>query len=188
MVLMVRVHYVCSHPGEFQHTFCIRLAGTWELMDTSGFVEVPRMDCCVVCTNVVLTLVVPKVFLPWVVYDVKLVLCTSICNSKNLISIEQDLCHLTVLFTIPMAVELSQCIGVGCCTWPISLSVSWNIVAFLQLRNRALSSALAVEATMKCKKLHIRWKMPHWTWSVRMGRGAIPWKIVCMYSCVFCFW
>jgi hypothetical protein len=31
----------------------------------------------------VLTLVVPKVFLPWVVFDVKLALCNSICNPKK---------------------------------------------------------------------------------------------------------
>jgi hypothetical protein len=71
------------------------------------------MDCCVVCTNVVLTLVVFRVFLPWVVFDVKLVLCDSICNPNNLILIEQDLCGLTVLFVIPTVVELSQWIGVG---------------------------------------------------------------------------
>jgi hypothetical protein len=41
------------------------------------------MDCCVVGTNVVLTLVVSKVFLPWVVFDVKFLLCHSICNPKK---------------------------------------------------------------------------------------------------------
>jgi hypothetical protein len=87
----------------------------------------------------VLTLVVPKVFLPWVVFDVKLALCDSICNPKNHISSEQDLCCLTVLSAIPMAVELLKCIGVGGCGWPISLSVSQIIVACLQLRKRAPS-------------------------------------------------
>ncbi len=46
--------------------------------------EIPRMDYCVVCTNVVFTLVVPKVFLPWVVFDVKLALCNSICNTHKI--------------------------------------------------------------------------------------------------------
>jgi hypothetical protein len=82
------------------------------------------MDCCVVSTNVVLTLVVPKVFLPWVVSDVKLLLCDSICNPKKIISIERDLSCLTVLFAIPTVVKLLQWIGIGGCGWPISSSVS----------------------------------------------------------------
>jgi hypothetical protein len=68
------------------------------------------MDCCVMCTNVVLTLVVIKFFLPWVVFDIKLFLCKSIYYPK---SIEQNLCCMTVFSTILAASELLQCIGAG---------------------------------------------------------------------------
>jgi hypothetical protein len=67
---------------------------------------------------------------------------------------ERERWRLTVVFTMPTAVELSQWIGVGGWGCPISSSVSLNIVACLQLRNRALSSALAAEATMKHKMAH----------------------------------
>jgi hypothetical protein len=52
---------------------------------------------------------------------------------------------------MPTAVELSQLMGVGGLGWPISLGVSQKIVACLQFRKRALSSASAAEATTKCK-------------------------------------
>jgi hypothetical protein len=76
-------------------------------MDTSGFVKVPWMDCCVVGTNVVLTLVVPKILSPWVVIYVKYTLFHHVCNQKNLISIGQDCWCLMVLFAMPTAVKLS---------------------------------------------------------------------------------
>ncbi len=52
-------------------------------MDRSRFVEVPRMDCLVVSTEVVFTLVVCKVFFPRVVFYVKFHLFNSICNPKE---------------------------------------------------------------------------------------------------------
>ena len=54
-----------------------------------------------------------------------------------------------VLFMMPMAVELLQCIGVRGCGCPITLSVSLKIVACLQLRKSALSLASAAEVTTK---------------------------------------
>ena len=61
---------------------------------------------------------------------------------------------MTGLFAMPMAVELSQWIGVGGWGCPISSSVSLNIEACLQLRNRAPSSASAAEVTTKRKMAH----------------------------------
>jgi hypothetical protein len=81
-------------------------------------------------------------------------------TQKKCISINQDHCRLTVLFAMPTAVELLPCIGVGGWGWPISSSVSLKIVACLQLRKRAPSSAFAAEATTKCNIAH-RVKRPH---------------------------
>ncbi len=55
---------------------------------------------------------------------------------------------------MPAAVELSQWIGVGGWGCPISSRVSLNIVACLQLRNRAPSLASAAEAMTKRKMAH----------------------------------
>ncbi len=74
---------------------------------------------------------------------------TASATQKKCIAIEQDCCCLTVLFAMPTAVELSQCIGVGGWGWPISSSVSLKIVACLQFRKRAPSLASAAEATTK---------------------------------------
>jgi hypothetical protein len=68
-------------------------------------------------------------------------------TQKNLISIYHERWRFTVLFAMPTAVELSQLMGVGGCGWPISSRVSWNIVACLQFKNNAPSSASAADAT-----------------------------------------
>ncbi len=52
-----------------------------------------------------------------------------------------------MLFVFPTAVEISQFIGVGGCGWPISSMVSQNIVACLQLKNNAPSSASMADGT-----------------------------------------
>jgi hypothetical protein len=72
----------------------------------------------------------------------------------NLISVEQDLCPLAVLFVMPAEVELLQSIdvdGYGC---PISSSVSKKNVVCLQLRKSVPSLALAVEGTTNCNIAH----------------------------------
>ena len=79
---------------------------------------------------------------------------TASATQKNLISLNRDCRRLTVLFVIPTAVELSQCMGVGGCGCPISSRVSQQMVACLQLRNRAPSSDSAAEATTKRKIVH----------------------------------
>jgi hypothetical protein len=48
---------------------------------------------------------------------------------------------------MPSTVELSQFIGVGGCGWLISSRVSQNIVACLQFKNSAPSSATMADAT-----------------------------------------
>jgi hypothetical protein len=79
---------------------------------------------------------------------------TEYATQKKHISIDQDRCHLTVLFVMPTAVEFLQCIGVGGWRWPISSSVSLKIVTYLQLRKRAPSLASTAEATTKRNIAH----------------------------------
>jgi hypothetical protein len=85
---------------------------------------------------------------------------TASATQKKCISIEQDLCRLTMLFAMPTAVELSQCTDVGGWGWPISSSVSQNIVACLQFRKRAPSLASAAEAMMNHNMAHRVKKAP----------------------------
>ncbi len=118
----------------------------------------------------VFTLVVRKIFFPWVVFDVKFLLLHSICNPEKQISINRDCWHLMVLFAIPTAVKLLQCIGVGGCGCPISSSMSLKIVACLQLRKSAPSSASVADAMTKRSMAHKVKKCPiHFD-----GFGGIP--------------
>ncbi len=85
---------------------------------------------------------------------------TASATPKNCISIKQDRCCLMVLFAMPTAVKLLQCIGVGGLGWPISSSVTLKIVACLQFRKRAPSSASTVEVTTKHNIAHRVKKAP----------------------------
>jgi hypothetical protein len=85
---------------------------------------------------------------------------TTSATQKKRISIERDLCRLTVLFVMPTVVELSQCTGVGGWGCPISSSVSQNIVTCLQFRKRAPSLASAAEVTTNCNVAHRVKKAP----------------------------
>ena len=58
---------------------------------------------------------------------------------------------LTVSLAIPVAVLLSQRVGVQGCLWPSSVSIGCIIFASLQLRNRAASSASAADVTTHFK-------------------------------------
>ena len=60
---------------------------------------------------------------------------------------DRDCCLFTVLLAIPVAVLLLQWIGVLGWVCPSSVRISRIILASLQLRNRATSSALAADAT-----------------------------------------
>ena len=57
-----------------------------------------------------------------------------------------DRCLLTVLFAMPAAVALSQCMGVDGCGWPSSSSVSLIIFASFVFKNIAPNSASAADA------------------------------------------
>ena len=57
-----------------------------------------------------------------------------------------DRCRFTVLFAMPAAVVLSQCMGVGGCGWPSSSSVSLIIFASFAFKNIAPNSASAADA------------------------------------------
>ena len=86
--------------GEFQHTLSECLV--CELVGVHGH----SLVC--VDTFVVLALVVAKDFFPWVVLYVEFSLFNSVCDPKNLISINCEHCCLMVLFAMPTAVVLSQ--------------------------------------------------------------------------------
>ena len=58
-----------------------------------------------------------------------------------------DHCFLTVSLAIPVAVMLSQYMGVGGCLWPISSRVILIILPSLAFMNSAASSASAADAT-----------------------------------------
>ena len=57
-----------------------------------------------------------------------------------------NLCLFTLPLTIPVAVVLSQCIGIGGCGWPNSSRVSRIIFALMAFRKSAPSSASATLA------------------------------------------
>ena len=86
-----------------------------------------------------------------------------------------DLCFFTVLFAMPVAVWLSQCIGVGGCGWPSSSRMSQMIFPAFAFRKSAANSASAAEHTAN-------FSMPHMTkifLLVMIGRpllGILPKK------------
>ena len=56
-----------------------------------------------------------------------------------------DRCHFTVLFAMPAAVALSQCMGVGGRGWTSSSSVSLMIFAYFAFKNIAPNLASAAD-------------------------------------------
>jgi len=101
---------------------------------------------------VVLALVVGKILLPWVPFN--FISCASLSpTQKYLIPIDQDRCRLTVLFTMPTVVALSQCTGVRGWGCPSSSRVSQKMMPSLQ-RKRVPSSASAAKATMNRRMVH----------------------------------
>ena len=65
-----------------------------------------------------------------------------------------------VLFTIPTAVVLSTCTGVGGCGWPNSSSISLSILASWALRKSAPNSASAADAATSLKIAQVMWILP----------------------------
>ena len=58
----------------------------------------------------------------------------------------RDRCRFTVLFAMPAAVALLQCMGVGGCGWPSSSSVILMIFASFAFKNIAPNLASAADA------------------------------------------
>ena len=103
-------------------------------------------------TGVVLALVVHEILHSGVPLKWKHFLC--------FISIARDLWRLMVLFAMPTAVALSQCIGIlgwGCSRF---FRVVLNIIPSWQFINNALSSASAADATTHLKIEHNVWNAP----------------------------
>ena len=61
-------------------------------------------------------------------------------------SIVRDLTYLMLLKTIPTAIVLSVCIGVGGCICPESINVPHIIITFIKFSNMALNSASTTDA------------------------------------------
>ena len=112
-------------------------------------------------TGVVFALVVREMLQSGVPLKWKHFLCIFSHVHKYFISIAHDLWRLMVLFAMPTAVALSQCIGIlgwGC---PRSSRVVLNIIPSWQFINNAPSSASAANATTYIKIAHNVWKAPY---------------------------
>ena len=78
-----------------------------------------------------------------------------IWRQKYLISVERERCHLIVRLTIPTAVVLSMCIGVGGCGRPSLESVRRTTCASFVFTDSAPSSASAAEAAIILSIAHV---------------------------------
>ena len=65
-----------------------------------------------------------------------------------------------VLFMIPTAIVLSQCIGVGGCGCPSSNRINLTIFVFWAFRNNAPNSALAADAATNFNIMQRAWIAP----------------------------
>ena len=87
--------------------------------------------------------------------------CASASSSqKYLISIALDRCRFIVLFTIPTAVVLLTCMGMGGCLCPISSRMICIIFASWALRNSAPSLASAAEAATSFSMAQVIMTLP----------------------------
>jgi hypothetical protein len=118
------------------------------------------MDCRVMSTKVVFTLVVCKVFLPRVVFDVKSPLFDYICNPKETHFHRARSLLLDSVIRDAYGGLIVAMYCVGGWGWPISSSVSLKIVTCLQFRKRAPSLASNAEATTKRNIAHRVKKAP----------------------------
>ena len=83
-------------------------------------VEIPRAYLLVMTTVKMFGEVFSKIFLTRMPLNVKISLLDLVCGPKNRISMDRERCLLTVSFSMPTAVRLSQCILVGGCACPNS--------------------------------------------------------------------
>ena len=88
---------------------------------------------------------------------------------------DHDCCLFTVLLAIPVAVLLSQWIGVLGWACLSSMRISCIILASLQLMNRAASSASAADATTHLR-MPQKVKMDPLIWMGSCGFGCVPKK------------
>ena len=102
--------------------------------------------------------------------------CDSLSRSqKYRISMERDFCLLMVLLTIPTAVVLSMCIGIGGCGWPNSWRMIRMIFASCALRKRAPSSASAADAATILRIVQLT-RMAPFNQIGESSRGSVPRK------------
>ena len=87
------------------------------------YMEVPETYFLVMPMIKVIGETVSKILLTWMTLNIKVSLTDLIGYPENLISMDRYRCFLTVLFAMPTAVRLSQCIGVGGCASPNSSSM-----------------------------------------------------------------
>ena len=99
--------------------------------------------------------IISHIFLPRMMQNVQYLLRFWHSNQKYLISIALDLCRLIVLLTIPTAVVLSTCNGVGGWGWPNSFSINRMTFASCAFKNNAPNSASAADAATSFKMEHV---------------------------------
>ena len=87
----------------------------------------------------------------------------------------RDCCLLTVLFAMPDAVALSQCMGVGGCGWPSSLSVSLIIFASFAFKNIATNSVSVSDAATNLRIVQ-NVRIGPFGWMGRLTSGCQPRK------------
>ena len=103
----------------------------------------------------VIACIISKIFLAWMLLYVHNAAFDLICDPKKLISMDRERFFLIISFAIPVAFMLSQCMGVAGCGWPICCKVSRIILPSSQLRNNALNSASAADATTNFRIPHM---------------------------------
>ena len=96
--------------------------------------------------GMVFALIIGKIFLTGVPFDIVGILGNLITDPKYLISIDRDRWRLTVLFAMPTAVALLQWTGVLGCGCPNTLSVMQKIMPSLQFKKKAPRAIKEVRA------------------------------------------
>ncbi len=153
-------------------------------MDWRQFVQVPWADCSMVGTDMVFALVVCKLFLPWVIFDVKFTLFDRICHPKKI--------SFPLLEIVVVSRSCLQCLPL----WSYCSVRAWGVVGVPSLLEwveillpvcswgRGHQVWLWRWKQRQSVKLHIVWRMRHLIWWVLWGPPSIPWKNGHMLGCV----
>ena len=137
--------------------------------------HIPWAHVLVMCCIKVFREVICKVFFGWVPLHIKLFVQYLVRYPEKSQPVNRDGCFFTLSFTIPGAVLMSQCTGVGGCRRPSSTRASRSTLPSLMSKKSAPNSASATEHTT------IR-SMPHETnmlpliWMCATFLGALPKK------------